>query len=127
MLDVPAYGFKQEPANNKIMSRTSDEMCRCLCEVPRLKRGLIPPERARRMTVHMKLLSHPTRLQIITLLSGQDLCVCALSECIGKTQPNVSQHLCKLKEGMMIESYSVGKLIFYRISDPEVIILLKSI
>lgn len=109
------------------MSKTGEEMAKCLCGVPGIRKKLLPANEAKRKACVMKLFAHPTRLQILRLLSEKDLCVCVLSEVIGKTQPNVSQHLAKLKDNQMIEDYSVGKLVFYRLKDKETRKLIKNL
>jgi ArsR family transcriptional regulator len=44
-----------------------------------------------------KALGEPTRLKIIKLLAGRDLCVCDLEEVMQISQPRISQHLKVLK------------------------------
>ncbi len=75
----------------------------------------------------MKLLSHPTRLKILKILAEGDQCVCVFSEVLGKKQPNVSQHLSKLKDTGLIDSYYVGKFAYYRLKDREIKKYIKSI
>jgi len=97
-----------------------EEMQMCLREVPNVKGNLIPGRDVEEISNKMKLLSHPTRLQILKLLCEKDLCVCILSDVIGKRQPNISQHLTKLKDNRIIDSYQAGKFVYYRIKDKNV-------
>jgi len=99
------------------MATKKDEMPECLKEVPRMKGKLIRENEVNEISTRMKLLSHPTRLQILKLLCEKDLCVCVLSDVIGRRQPNISQHLTKLKDSGIIESYQSGKFVYYRIKD----------
>ncbi len=99
------------------MAKTDEEMNKCLREVSRIKKKLPSMSKTRMVSRKMKLLAHPTRLKILKLLSEKNLCVCVLSEVIGKNQPNISQHLTKLRENRVIEEYRVGKLVFYRLKD----------
>jgi len=98
----------------------TEDKCRLLEEVPELKKKAILPEKAKRKSELMKLLSHPTRLQILDLLSRKDLCVCVLAEVLDKPQPNVSQHLGKLKASNVVESYPEGKYVYYRLKEPKI-------
>ncbi|MBD3388799.1 MAG: metalloregulator ArsR/SmtB family transcription factor [Candidatus Altiarchaeales archaeon] len=102
------------------MTITEEEMRKCKCEVSPAKKRMIRPEMAREKADYLKVLANPTRIQILNLLSEKDLCVCVLSEAMGKSQPNISQHLTKLKDNDIIESYGKGKLAFYRIKDRRV-------
>lgn len=102
------------------MTLTEDELDRCLRDVPEVKKKLIPKKRVKGIGNRMKLLSHPTRLQILKLLSERDLCVCVLSDVIGKKQPNISQHLAKLKDSGIVDCYQAGKLVYYQIKDKEI-------
>lgn len=97
-----------------------DKLRICLSEVPKVKKKLLSNEKVKKTSTQMKLLAHPTRLQILKLLSEKDLCVCVLSEVLGKTQPNVSQHLAKLRDNKIIESYYVGKFAYYKLTDKEI-------
>lgn len=109
------------------MSITEDEACKCLKDAKRIGRGMLPKKKANDMADRMKLLAHPARLQILKILSKKDVCVCVLAELIGRNQPNISQHLAKLKDKGVIEDYPVGKLVFYRITDKKILKLIKSL
>ncbi|MCD4690808.1 metalloregulator ArsR/SmtB family transcription factor [bacterium] len=63
----------------------------------------------------MKALSHPTRLRIVHLLGGGELCVSRLEELLGVPQPSVSQHLQRLKYAGLIEAERRGHLVCYRL------------
>jgi len=102
------------------MTVTEEEITRCLKDVPKIKNKLIPRKEVNEISNKMKLLSHPTRLQILKLLCEKDLCVCILSDAIGRRQPNISQHLAKLKDNGIIESYQSGKFVYYKIKDRNI-------
>lgn len=72
-----------------------------------------------------KAIANPARIEIIELLSQKDHAVDELSERIGSIPPNTSQHLQKLKQERLVESYKEGNRTYYRISDPQVMILWK--
>lgn len=109
------------------MAKSDEETRKCLCKVPRIKKKLLPKAAAKAKAHYLKLLAHPTRLQILKLLSEQDLCVCVLSKTVGRSQPNVSQHLTKLRDNKIIENYGKGKLVYYRIKDEKINQLLEKI
>jgi DNA-binding transcriptional ArsR family regulator len=107
------------------MAKTNEEKKKCLYQVPKIQKKLLSKDHAKKRAEYLKLLSHPTRLQILRLLSKQDLCVCVFAESLGKSQPNISQHLAKLKDNNVIESYYVGKLVFYKLRDNNIRKILK--
>lgn len=107
------------------MAKTDEEMAKCLSQAPKIKKLLMAQDKVKRKASKLKLLAHPTRLQIIKLLSERDLCVCVLSKVLSKKQPNISQHLAKLRDNSIIEDYNIGKLVYYRITDKSIIRLLE--
>ncbi|MFH1402950.1 MAG: metalloregulator ArsR/SmtB family transcription factor [Candidatus Altiarchaeota archaeon] len=102
------------------MAVSENEKCRCLKEVPKLSRILFSARELESKTRLMRLLSHPTRMQVLRILSEKDVCVCVLCRLLKKSQPNISQHLSKLKDNGIVGCYQRGKLVYYRISDPDV-------
>ena len=103
-----------------MMTKTEEELCRCMRHAAGIRKSMLPERDAKEKARLLNLMSHPTRLQILKLLSERDLCVCVLSKLLGKGQANVSQHLSKLRDTGAIENYSAGKLVYYRISDRRI-------
>ena len=62
---------------------------------------------------HFKLLGDRTRLNIITILLYKDACVCHLVEILQTTQPNISQHMRKLKDAGLVKENRRGQWIYY--------------
>ena len=102
------------------------ELCMCMRRMPRLRK-MLSKEKITENVKTLKLAAHPTRLQILKVLSECDVCVCILSELLGKSQPNISQHLSKLKDNGLIESYHKGKYVYYRISDRQAAGMMKAL
>lgn len=67
----------------------------------------------------LKLLADPSRLQLIAWLREQELCVCELVELSGLSQPNVSQHIRKLKSGGLVSESKRGQWVYYRLIQPQ--------
>ena len=65
----------------------------------------------------IKALAHPTRLQILDVLSQEEACVCHLTTILEKRQPNVSQHLMVLREAGLVKDRKDGNIIYYRLAD----------
>ncbi|MBM7694077.1 ArsR family transcriptional regulator [Peribacillus deserti] len=64
----------------------------------------------------LKLLGDKTRLGIIKVISEQECCVCEFVELFQMTQPAVSQHLRKLKDGGLVKETRKGQWIFYSLN-----------
>lgn len=62
------------------------------------------------------MLAHPTRLQILELLRGKELCVCDLQAALKQRQACVSQHLMVLREAGIVTCRKAGLRVYYRIS-----------
>lgn len=67
-----------------------------------------------------KALAHPTRLQIISLLKDEPLCVCEILPQLESEQSNTSQHLTVLKNQGIVESKKEGSKVIYSIKSPEI-------
>jgi ArsR family transcriptional regulator len=63
-----------------------------------------------------KLLADKTRLTILALLKEKELCVCDIVEIMKMTQPNVSQHLRKLKSGGIVNEKKRGQWVYYSLN-----------
>ena len=70
------------------------------------------------LLVVFKALAEETRLRIIKLLEGGELCVCDLVAALDMSQPKVSFHLNVMKEAGLIKDRKQGKWTHYRI-DPD--------
>jgi len=68
------------------------------------------------LTETLKLLSDKTRLTILALLKEKEMCVCDIVEILQTTQPNVSQHLKKLKKGGLVSETRRSQWIYYSLN-----------
>lgn len=60
-----------------------------------------------------------TRLRLLNLVSGGEVCVCFLVEVLGEPQPKVSRHLGILRNAGLVAARRQGKWIHYRLTRPE--------
>lgn len=65
----------------------------------------------------MKALSDRSRVKIIKMLQGREMCVCELQAALELAQPSVSKHLRILEEAGLVESRKVGMWVNYRLAD----------
>ncbi|MBC3760589.1 ArsR/SmtB family transcription factor [Quadrisphaera oryzae] len=67
------------------------------------------------------LLSTPSRLHLVWLLSAGESDVTSLAERTGSTVPAASQHLAKLRAAGVVSARRDGRRQLYRIDDPHVV------
>jgi DNA-binding transcriptional ArsR family regulator len=61
----------------------------------------------------LRLMAHPMRLEILTIVRWSDECVCHLSAALKKPQPYVSQQLAVLRNAGLIADHKEGNNVFY--------------
>src|SRR6184192_3214163 len=65
-----------------------------------------------------KALADRTRLRIINLIGGDELCVCFLVEVLNINQPKISRHLAYLRRARVVTARREGKWMHYRLTEP---------
>jgi ArsR family transcriptional regulator, virulence genes transcriptional regulator len=68
-----------------------------------------------------KALSHPTRLQILDLLSERERTVEELITVVGTGQSNLSQHLAALRQRRLVVARRQGMNVYYTLSTPKIV------
>ena len=63
-------------------------------------------------------LSDRTRLRLLNLMDGREVCVCYFVEILGLSQPKISRHLAYLRRAGVVASRREGKWMHYRIVAP---------
>jgi ArsR family transcriptional regulator, arsenate/arsenite/antimonite-responsive transcriptional repressor len=64
-------------------------------------------------------LADPTRLRLLNLMSGKEVCVCYFVEILGEGQPKVSRHLAYLRRAGLVASRREGKWMHYSLRTPK--------
>jgi DNA-binding transcriptional ArsR family regulator len=67
-----------------------------------------------------KLFGDTTRTKILFALMESEMCVCAIAELLGMTQPAISHQLKILKEANLVGNRREGKTIYYFLADDHV-------
>ena len=65
-----------------------------------------------------RALADRTRLRLLNLMRGGEVCVCFFVEILQTHQPKISRHLAYLRKAGIVESRRDGPWIHYRILDP---------
>ena len=66
----------------------------------------------------LRALADRTRLRILGLLAGGELCVCYFVELLGEPQPKISRHLAYLRRAGLVSARREGKWMHYRLTQP---------
>lgn len=75
----------------------------------------------RRHADFCKVISHPTRLQIIDILHDGEMSVTDLAKQLQVAVGNLSQHLNLMKQRRVLESRKEGNSVIYRLANPKMI------
>lgn len=67
----------------------------------------------------MQALGDPTRLRLVNLLRGGEICVCYFVEILGEPQPKISRHLAYLRRAGIVRARREGKWIHYSLVEPS--------
>ena len=63
-------------------------------------------------------LADPTRLRLLNLMNGREVCVCYFVEILKQPQPKISRHLAYLRRAGIVAARREGKWMHYRIEPP---------
>jgi ArsR family transcriptional regulator len=64
-------------------------------------------------------LADPTRLRLLNLMEGREVCVCYFVEILKQGQPKISRHLAYLRRAGIVQARRDGKWMHYRIEPPR--------
>jgi len=81
---------------------------------------LISESVAKRLSQIFSALSDPTRLRLISALSGGELCVCDLSVVLGMSQSAVSHQLRLLRTLELVRFRKEGRIVYYALDDEHI-------
>jgi len=80
----------------------------------------LPPEALDQVAAYFRVLSEPTRLQILNILRSGERNVGELAQMCGYTSANISRHLALLMQQGLVEKEGRGTAVYYRIADASV-------
>ena len=64
-------------------------------------------------------LADRTRLRLLNLMRGDEVCVCFFVEILKTNQPKISRHLAYLRKAGVVAARREGKWMHYRIAEPD--------
>jgi ArsR family transcriptional regulator len=71
------------------------------------------------LTRLLAALADTTRLRLLNLMRGREVCVCYFVEILQQSQPKISRHLAYLRKAGVVSARREGKWMHYRIEMPE--------
>lgn len=63
-------------------------------------------------------LADPTRLRLLNLMAGREVCVCYFVDILRQSQPKISRHLAYLRRAGLVQARREGKWMHYRLAAP---------
>jgi ArsR family transcriptional regulator len=66
-----------------------------------------------------RVLADRTRLRLLSLMTGQEICVCYLVEVLRMSQPKISRHLAYLRGSGIVAARREGRWMHYRVVPPS--------
>ena len=69
------------------------------------------------LAVLFQALADPTRLRILGLLTGGEVCVCDIHESLAIPQPKASRHLAYLRKAGLVQTRRSGLWVHYRLAN----------
>jgi DNA-binding transcriptional ArsR family regulator len=79
------------------------------------------------VAAYFSVMSEPMRLKILHAICQEEKSVNEIVEQLGATQTNVSRHLGVMYRARVVAKRKEGNQVFYRISDPEMIQICRTV
>jgi DNA-binding transcriptional ArsR family regulator len=90
------------------------------------REGLVSPVEADDLAACFRLLGDPKRVRILyALLGGGELCVCDLAAAVEVSETSVSQAMRLLRTAGIVRNRRNGRMVYYRLDDAHVRMLLE--
>jgi DNA-binding transcriptional ArsR family regulator len=89
-------------------------------DVEQAKASLVDGETAYEVAQLFKALNDPTRVRLISILAGHELCVHSIVETLGMTQSAISHQLQTLRAMRVVRSRKAGKHVYYTLDDTHI-------
>jgi len=84
----------------------------------RISWSMVPPHQGSDLVHLFAALSDRTRLRLLNLMNGREVCVCYFVEILKQSQPKISRHLAYLRKAGVVTARRQGKWMHYSIRRP---------
>ena len=75
------------------------------------------------LTEIFRMLGDPTRVRILDVLAGGELCVCDIADLVGTSESAVSHQLRLLRGMRLVRPRRAGRQVYYALDDQHIISL----
>lgn len=104
----------------------NEEKMKCICEEGKERLPVVQDiSKLEAMAELFKGLADPTRLQIISLLLIEDLCMCEIVSALSAANSTISHHLKIMEKGGIIKGRREGKFTIYRLEKEKVALMIE--
>ena len=79
----------------------------------------MPQGRAFPLDLFFRALADPTRLRLLNLIAGREICVCYFVQILRMSQPKISRHLAYLRRAGIAAARRQGRWMHYRLMPPN--------
>lgn len=113
--------------NQTVSNASEDDLCVECHEVTDTKVEPLGVGKAQQMAEFFNVLADPTRLRLISVLAGEEFCVCDLASKLGMTDSAISHQLRALRAGRLVTYRKEGRQVFYQLHDHHVLELYQTV
>ncbi|MFB6276509.1 MAG: ArsR/SmtB family transcription factor [Halothece sp.] len=115
----------QVPDSSKAPS--CDDSLVHLEQVRQVQPEVLPTEKAQQMAAFFSALSDSHRLQILSALAQQELCVCDLAAVVKMGESAVSHQLRGLRSQRLVKYRRQGRNVYYSLADDHIMTLYQEV
>jgi len=116
-----------QPASESSSIPSCEDSLVHLDQVRDVQPQILPTEKAQRMAEFFSMLSDPHRLQILSALAHQELCVCDLAAVVKMKESAVSHQLRGLRSQRLVKYRRQGRNVYYSLADQHIMTLYQEI
>src|SRR2546425_6407804 len=80
--------------------------------------GIVAAQKSYSLEQLFRALADSTRLRLLNLMNGREVCVCYFVEILKTSQPKISRHLAYLRRAGIVAARRDGKWMHYRLVAP---------
>ncbi len=98
-----------------------------LASVTQGKQQILAMNKAQEMSEFFGILADPNRLRLLSILVGQEMCVCDLAAILQMTESAVSHQLKALRSMHLVNYRREGRNIYYSLADSHIVNLYREV
>lgn len=104
--------------------REEIEKCECIHVhdevISKIRKEMPVEDKLYDLADFFKIFADSTRIKMLYVLMGSEMCVCDLAQILGMTQSAISHQLRTLKQSNLVRNRREGKTIFYSLADSHI-------